>query len=144
MSECQVQPKSLRLMTVAVLLISACGSAKSPTAIEAAESTVLAHLRYPASVKFAHERVVSNSQTVVCGLVAEKDSSGKYTGWRRFYVSGDPLLARIDIREGVTRTSFKNAEPSAAVSYESFWNSVGCRNSDDEPGPMGQVASWLG
>jgi hypothetical protein len=142
--ECRGQAIPVRLLTVAVLLISACGSTKTPTAIEAAEATVLVNLRNPAQVKFAHERIVSNGERVVCGLVNAMQPSGAYTGWRRFYVSGDPPRARIDVGGSATQHAFDNTDPEAAVSYESFWNSAGCRDSDEEPGPIRRMTSWLG
>ena len=142
--ECESQAKSLRLLTVAVLLISACGSAKCPTPVQVAESTVLLQLRDAEQAKFAHERVVSNGQTVVCGLVNAKRPSGEYTGWRRFYVSGDPPLARIDLGHGTTRTALNSAEVPTGVTYESLWAASGCRNSDDEPGPVTRITSMFG
>jgi len=122
----------LVLMLLAPL--SACFNSSSRS-IEAAETAVLEKLSDPGAAKFAYERVVHNQQTVVCGLVNTRQPSGKYVGWRRFYVLGEPRRAWIDIGWPSRHRAFKvTAGPPASVSYEYLWNFAGCRNSDGESG----------
>jgi hypothetical protein len=140
--------RSGRGLAVLLLLVPLAGCFhSSDNTIRAAETAVLEKVRTSSSVKFAYERVIHNQQTIVCGLVNTRQPSGKATGWRRFYVAGEPQRAWIDIGEARGQSAFKvTAGPPGSVSYEYLWNTAGCRNSDVQPGVMqtaDRIFSWF-
>jgi len=103
---------------------------------------VLERLGNADAVTFAHERVIYSEQKIVCGLLNVREPSGRFTGWRRFYVMGEPRHAWIDLGRHTPRHVSRRRQRGrhganrrlTPVSYEYLWNSVGCRTPDDDGG----------
>jgi hypothetical protein len=135
--------KSWACTLVALLALPAGGCFRSPVQpIEAAETAVLKHVGHSNAVAFAHERVIYSEQTIVCGLLNIREPSGRSTGWRRFYVLGEPRHAWIDLERQTPHHASRRRHRArrsvgralTPVTYEYLWNSVGCRTPDDNGG----------